>query len=217
MIDEQMPKLDVGPFGWLELEGIDDDEGLFRVAKQLGAIVPQDGKLITKLRPLTSDQAKSRSFSHFVAYGAFPLHTDTAFWPTPVRYLILRAVTETKTPTLVLGAPLVDEIFGSAVATRSIFAIKTCKSISFGGPYLDLSSSAIRFDPCYMKPVNAAASSLCQSLRQAAQTASQIQWTGTNALVIDNWRCLHGRAAIEASDPNRCLTRIYVGEAHDLG
>jgi alpha-ketoglutarate-dependent taurine dioxygenase len=46
-------------------------------------------------------------------------------------------------------------------------------------------------------------------------SAKRICWPGRKALVIDNWRVLHGRE--RCSDMTRVLFRFYRGGKNELG
>jgi hypothetical protein len=199
--------------GWTEIAGVHDDKSLVELAGCMGEILPDHaGNVVAKLTPTLVGQAASRSFSYHYGHGEFPLHTDTAFWPMPARYVLLRSERSSATATLLLSSESVDGAFGLSSARRAIFAVRTTKATVYSAPFLQPPHIGVRFDPCYMKPANATAMALVDAVRQAATKAHEFFWTGANALVIDNWRCLHGRRYIEDGDIGRCLSRIYVGE-----
>ncbi|WP_370867835.1 TauD/TfdA family dioxygenase [Phenylobacterium sp.] len=53
------------------------------------------------------------------------------------------------------------------------------------------------------------------ALRRYA-TATEVNWSTGDILLIDNWRCLHGRAEA-ACAPSRVLRRWQLGEDVGLG
>jgi len=60
-----------------------------------------------------------------------------------------------------------------------------------------------------MQPVNRAAKAFEAAALESSNYATRFTWTGTNALVIDNWQVLHGRDNCE--DNERVLYRFYRG------
>jgi len=59
--------------------------------------------MVKEIRVTPQEQAVPGSQSSRHGTGAFPLHTDTVFWPDPVRYVILRGSGDTRRPTMVLS------------------------------------------------------------------------------------------------------------------
>lgn len=205
--------------GWAQIDGITNDESLIEVAELIGAVLPdQAGRAVAKLSPKLKGRSTSRSFSFHYGHGEFPLHTDTAFWPLPARYVLLRSECVSATATLLLPPESAAETFGMFPTRRALFAVRTTKATTYSAVFLPSPHSGIRFDPCYMTPVNPAASELVKAVRHASSNAQEFYWTGNNALIFDNWRCLHGRRSIDEAESERCLSRIYVGEpTNDVG
>lgn len=60
-----------------------------------------------------------------------------------------------------------------------------------------------------MRPANHAAVEFEERALHCATYAIRCAWTGAKALIIDNWRLLHGRD--ECVDGSRVLYRFYRG------
>src|SRR5271166_474912 len=60
------------------------------LARSLGEIAPGRGRqLVERIIPQTPETAMSGSLSSRYGLGMLPLHTDTAHWSRPCRYLVL--------------------------------------------------------------------------------------------------------------------------------
>lgn len=200
--------------GWQVLDDVGDSETLYAIGCFLGNLVADPlGQMQTILRPRYSDEALTRSFSYRHGYGAFPLHTDTAFWPTPARYIILWSKAPNSTTTVVLPKQATDLLFSESLSEKAIFWLRTNTGTRYAKIRLEEPTVGYRFDPNNMRAANEHGKWLAERVLQvAASELTHIVWTGRNALVIDNWRCLHGRGEVAPHDYNRTLVRLYVHE-----
>ena len=77
-------------------------------------------------------------------------------------------------------------------------------------------SQAIRWDPRFLRPVNQEAAAAVSKAAMSAdlQTpTARVQLTSQgDTIIIDNWRCLHGRSQIGAEAVNRHLERVLLDE-----
>jgi hypothetical protein len=198
--------------GWQVLDDIADNEALYAIGSSLGDLVTDPSRRMQAiLRPRHSDEVLTRSFSYRHGYGAFPLHTDTAFWSTPARYIILRSIAPSSTTTLVLPKQATDLLFSDSRSNRAVFWLGTNTGTRYAKVRLEEPAVGYRFDPNNMRAANEDGKWLAERVLQAAASElTHIVWTGRNALVIDNWRCLHGRGEVAPHDSNRALLRLYV-------
>jgi alpha-ketoglutarate-dependent taurine dioxygenase len=196
-------------FGWVEIRDVSDNIALSHLADALGSIT---SRTIALLTPSSKGKASSRSFSYHYGRGQFPMHSDTAFWPTPARYVVLRSAEPCNTSTLLMQSPELRRILHGHRVDTAIFSIRTTAGNSYGKAIFSREPFGIRFDPCYMKATNSDARKLIESLSfPDSNSILKFTWTGSNALIIDNWKCLHARAPIDNGDTERRLSRIYVG------
>lgn len=191
---------------------------MVEVAHALGRPVPAPtGELVKALAPVDSLGARSGSFSARFGKGEFPFHTDTAFWPRPVRYLVLRVVGDGRRPTWLLNFRNVLSALAETARVdvhRSVW--RTIRQS--GGIYCSMRFSAgneggWRFDPTVMLPANASArrslNAVVRAPRESPSTLA-IPWKETSCVVVDNWQVLHARGSAPADEMPRILHRIYV-------
>ena len=200
--------------GWVSVDGIDNSADAQLIANTLGRST-QDTSRIT---PKPRGRKGPRSFSYRHGYGQFPMHTDTAFWPIPARFILLTSATESEVPTLLLPTDALASVLSELKPERAIFALNTASGFVYQGFNLDGRPGTARLDQCYMQPVNSSAHELINRLSfPAKELIAEHRWTGKNVLIIDNWRCLHGRAEVTRPQERRSLTRFYVCEdEHEL-
>ncbi len=203
--------------GWATIQGVLTSDDLTVIAKMLGTPVrAPTGELVKILRPRTRD-APHRSFSAAYGLGAFPFHTDTAFWALPCRYVLMRVEGDTRRATLLLDF---EEIFSRLTAHERQQVQRSVWRTGLGtaGMYCSMrfatkSRYGWRVDRHVMKPANDAARYLdrlvADRLAQPDRVAS-VPWAQTSCLVLDNWRILHARGLPPKNERERKLLRIYV-------
>jgi alpha-ketoglutarate-dependent taurine dioxygenase len=193
--------------------------GLLSLASMLGApVVPHKGvPSVSQLRPKQTKYARHKSLSAQFSVGAFPLHTDTAHWPVPCRYLLLACLTpgigERETFVLdsaTLGMPAQQRELLYTVPFRVLNG-----RLSFFSTVLQHGRPFIRYDPGCMSPVFPNGERVREILDNGTRPAqmTSIRWTPGQVLVIDNWRILHGRGEAACDDGQRTLLRLYVNGA----
>jgi hypothetical protein len=78
--------------GWASIPGVNGASDLLQLAMSLGKPVENARhELISELRVATSAEARPSTLSATFGTGTFPLHTDTAFWPNPAKFLVMLA------------------------------------------------------------------------------------------------------------------------------
>jgi hypothetical protein len=89
--------------GWACVTGITSQSELLDLARSIGRpVASPTGELVKQLTPTPQAHARRGTLSHTYATGSFPLHTDTAFWPVPSKYIVLRARGDIRRPTTIL-------------------------------------------------------------------------------------------------------------------
>ena len=203
--------------GWVELEDISCPESLLAVAEKIGTIIPHpNGKLLNVLKPSDGVASMSGTFSSIYGFEAFPLHTDTAFWPKPVRYIVMGVLNEDQTSTYIESTiSIINTLtrFARNAAKTAVYKVITPSGVHFTSlMFNEHGMQGFRFDPCCMTPANESAKIFDSEFREAATTIKpyKISWSGSKALILDNWNTMHGRSAIKDISRNRELLRIYV-------
>jgi alpha-ketoglutarate-dependent taurine dioxygenase len=205
-------------YGWAEVDEIRSTEALLVLAKSIGKIIPHpDGSHLNVVKPKSFAKAINGSFSNKYGYGEFPFHTDTAFWLQPARYIVMASMLASDTDTVIIDLGQLVNMLSNNIqmlAKSAIFSVKTTQVSYYTRAILgNTLSDGIRFDSCCMSPANESARCLQKNIIETSQKIEpvKIRWSGSNAVVIDNWKALHGRKAIDQEFESRTLARIYVG------
>lgn len=202
--------------GWMLVDGISSEADLLELGRAIGSPVPTpNGELVKEIRRISPDEAPPGSQSAIYGFGPFPLHTDTVFWPLPVRYVLLRAYGDTRRPTTVKSfSELLHECDPQieAFARSSVWVVRAGnKRFYCSCRFQHEGLVGWRYDFDLMSPANHAAVEVDRAMRPLAKTeGNPISWSGDTAAVICNWICLHGRGAQPPDEGIRIVQRLYV-------
>ena len=199
------------------MDGVTSAEDLLEIGDALGQpVASPNGEMIREIRVTHSDNARAGTQS--ATHSTGPLHTDTAFWPLPARYVILRAMGDIRRPTTVMSfAHLLEACAPGVLALvqQSVWLIGNASgnlrkfycSIRFQTD----NSSGMRYDANCMMAANVAAERVDYVLRPLARDChtDHISWTGSNAAILSNWRVLHGRGPQPPNEGSRLIQRLY--------
>ncbi len=205
--------------GWV-IESHTGSAGLDTRMKKIATLLgnPVGGRnrdtVVESLKPVERCNARARSLSGLHATGAFPLHTDTAHWITPCRYIVLGCVNpgDARRATLVLDSKAVpieadetDRLFTEP------FRVINGRA-SFFSTILSRKREFLRMDPGCMRPIRPGGHELLElfSSRRSSEEVHRHVWTENDILILDNWRIIHGREPAVTPDLNRELLRILV-------
>ncbi|WP_047980183.1 Fe(II)-2OG oxygenase family protein [Ornithinibacillus contaminans] len=220
--------------GWVLIKNksnIDKDE-LLKLARAIGVPIAsrRHGSLLDKLRLQEVHEANPNSLSAIHGTGTFPLHSDTAHWKTPARFVILFAkeIKSACYPTILMDTTVLDfDETKYEVLKRGIFTVKNGRR-SFLTTIISNSeknsSEFIRYDQGCMKPANKTGETADKYLNKLIDNAEPIivNWEQGDLLIFDNWRFLHGRGqkGNEALNIDRLLYRVLImnhGEGNNIG
>ena len=188
---------------------------LTRIASLLGEIAPgRNGLPIEEVVPETVETARAGSLSSRFGLSPLPLHTDTAHWSVPCRFLALACVKPgpVPTPTFLLDSRTATLSESEKMACRSaVFAIRNGRS-SFYGSIMEGDRPFIRFDPGCMIALSSEGVTALQAfnIERHAGNLQRHEWTVGNILVLDNWRWLHARGYQAQTRRGRMLLRAMV-------
>lgn len=185
------------------------------LAEELGT--PVRGRLpqmVEALVPKVPEEAHPASLSRKFGLGAFPFHADTSHWTVPARFLILSCVSLGKymVPTLLVCRDTVLNTDDERTMARSaVFLVKNGR-YSFYSTILGLGRDFIRYDPGCMEPqtLDAVEALRLFSHERVAPFIQKVDWEIGDSIVIDNWRMLHARAAVNPNSSSRLLLRCLV-------
>jgi len=203
--------------GFFEVNNISSSEDLSKLASSIGQIIPHpNGEKIYTLSPNTGEDAIKGTLSNRFGLSEFPLHSDTAFWSQPSRYIVMGMIKESSCDTQLISW---NEIFSvlspqaKNYAKNASYIIDTIDEKKYTSLFFSNNGErGLRFDPCCMKPANKAARKFHDEMLMIQQNLKpkKIIWSGKKAIVIDNWQYLHGRSIVSAHDKKRKLLRIYI-------
>ena len=169
------------------------------------------------LTPKSTDEAPSNTYSGNYGLGEFPLHTDMANWHEPPHYLMLRCVVGAPdvATTVVDPWPIIDSI-GIENLARALMKPRRrvagrMSLLPIVQPHLD--GVMVRWDERYLQPASRAgevyAAEMSQRLRELVVAPVVLAQPG-DTVVIDNWKMLHGRAAVPEGSRSRRIERVYL-------
>lgn len=204
--------------GWCEIASdASEDLGgqLLEIGRRLGRPVALRNSLDIVQELVPSQESRfTNSLSAKYKDGEFPMHTDTAHWLTPCRYVVMGCSKEgeRQRDTLLLDMAAISMAEDDRLLLMSEpFRIVNGRR-SFYGTVLAPGRPFIRYDPGCMFPTSdrgKAAMSLFATLRLSGSRES-IRWREGKILVIDNWRVLHGRCSAEGGGSERTISRVLV-------
>ncbi len=199
--------------GWVELNNVKSDDDIILISQGIGKIVPHsNGHSIFRLRPNDGRSATKGSYSNKYGFGSFPLHTDTAFWTIPVRYILFFSNDISTCPTLIVSADKIMAKVDRKHVERAIFRIKTPQKQFYSSLiFRENDADGIKYDSTCMFPANQSAKTFVETLSKTKLETYSINWSGHKAVIIDNWKIFHGRGGASSTE-FRELSRIYINK-----
>ena len=191
---------------------------LLPIAQNLGHPAPDtnDPAVVRDLHPQAASSAAPNTLSGRHGTGAFPFHTETAYWQRPARYVLLYCVNPGagKRPTLV--ADVLGKLSPSNIQTLSSeLWVVGRRRHPFLASLIENATSGLRlrFDTECMRPVDRSALGPTIMARLLERRAPAIvEWKAGDLLILDNFRVVHGRGASAKPDGDRHLRRVLVAE-----
>ena len=187
---------------------------------QLGLLENVEGlNPIQTLVPRDQAEALPNTYSGNFGTEDFPLHTDLAHWAVPPRYLALRCLQ---------GSPTVaTRLFDGEILVRELGAkllrmalVQPRRPMRNGKQLLrllertdDPALHRIRWDSIYLKAATPLASKVFASVQTILSEIEPLQVVLLDlgdTLIVDNWRCLHGRSSAAADSYSRHIDRAYL-------
>jgi alpha-ketoglutarate-dependent taurine dioxygenase len=219
-IDISTIKNELNKNGWYSFRSTEYADNIQILAKQIGIPFSQhEMPSIQTLRPLTQELARPNSTSSIYGLNSFPPHTDMAHWPTPPKYVIMRAkIPCSRIPTILFDSQrlnLKQNVL--SLWERSVWQISKIKQ-----PFLcsiffyHMDNKGIRWDPCtmsaYGKIANEIKSEIEMTLNEQFDRQSiDFSWDSSeDILIFNNWRMLHSRPKVSLDSSSRELERIFL-------
>lgn len=213
-------KIDLGEIktrGWTLVHGISSKEELLELGKALGhPVQTPNGEYIKEIKPFSVNDAPSGSQSSIYGKGMFPLHTDTVFWPLPVKYVLLRARGDLRRPTTVRS--FADILFDcdiqfNMLAENSVWLVGPGYRKFYCSMRFHYEDSIVwRYDTDLMSPINESAFKAEKIFYPLVKSekVDLINWSENTAVVLYNWIVMHGRGPEPPNEGLRVIERLYV-------
>ncbi len=205
--------------GFTFLRGLLPRASMIQAASEMGVVDLVEGlAAVQTLVPIETSQAPPNTYSGNFGMRDFPMHTDLAHWAIPPRFLVLRCVTgSAAVATRVLDGQVLIDKFGLTNLRRALVQsrrpIQNRKQLF---PLLERHSEdtgyRLRWDSLYLRPASEAASTIFKKISVFLSTAQAEAFhllEPGDTLVVDNWRCLHGRAMVSGLC-TRKIERAYL-------
>ncbi len=214
--------------GYASLRCIEGTCSTLELAKNIGVILDlhmidsaYPSSSIDVLTPKEKTPYQLNRYHGNYGFEEYPAHTDLAHWFIPPRYLLLRAITGTSSvKTFIYSTKALSDLLPSSLADRALFfprAARTVTALPFRIPRSD--EFTVRCDSLFTQPANIEAMHCMEILQSDSFLSTRKSVTladSRHAIVIDNWRCLHGRSAVQISDRNRTIERIYLENIYGI-
>ena len=148
-------------------------------------------------------------------YGCaeLPLHTDLAHWHRPPRFVLLRCIVGSpEVSTRLLDRYDLERWIMPTLMRRALFAPRRRLD---GRMYLlrMMTHEMVRWDGLFLTPKNAQAREIANLMSELAPAMPvrdiRLSEPGS-AVLLDNWRVLHGRSAVPTSASGRLVDRVYL-------
>lgn len=217
-VDLTLLKKQLKKKGWVKLKCdnvINSVTYVHELSIALGTPVSGRNKFIAEiLQPQSKSQAHPSSLSAKYGYDYLPLHSDTAHWLVPCRYIILTCINpgESIVPTILLDTLQASLSPEEKKLTKSAtFFVKNGRKSFYSRVYTE-DNKFIRFDPGCMEPICNDGQNIMEAFSFSRQKLNTItfEWSHGDILIIDNWRMLHGRGNSLNIDSSRCLLRMLI-------
>jgi alpha-ketoglutarate-dependent taurine dioxygenase len=170
--------------------------------------------MVEPIVPETVETARPSSLSRKFGLRPLPLHTDTAHWTVPCRYLGLACLDTgpTATPTFLLDSWAAQLSESESLLCRSaVFAIRNGRR-SFYGSIMETDRPFIRLDPGCMMALSSEGDVALEAFNIQRHTSvlHRQDWKAGDILVVDNWRVLHARGYDAPTARGRILIRTMI-------
>jgi L-asparagine oxygenase len=162
-------------------------------------------------------------YSGIFGLGAFPFHTDMAHWREPPRYMMLRCVKGySGVSTDLQDSCHILSRVGRSELSRAL--VKPRRPLNGSMPLMSLHrpqgaghDALFRWDEVFLVSASPAGKQGISLVKDAMASLPKISIVLENpgdTLWIDNWRMLHGRSQVRASEGDRVIDRAYFGEIY---
>ena len=202
--------------GYIFIRSFYPEESTINIANKIGSPALIDGlSKVERLTPSEKNEAKKNQYSGIFGTAKFPLHTDLSHWAKPPHYLLLRCIApEENVATTLLTFDNAVEGLHPAELRRALFQPR--RPILGKKPLLNFFDGIkFRWDSEFLQPVNNEGKIVrdrmlsCHIFNKEKRIFLTKKF---DTLIIDNWKMLHGRTAVQSNSKSRIIERIYLNE-----
>lgn len=216
--------------GYVMLPEWRSEEKTISVARLLGTVINIETLLpksniptVQVLKPGYKNVSSSNNYTGTYGLAEFPLHTDLAHWAQPPRYFMLRCKKESpEITTRILPCSEFNSILKMTTLRRALVkprrpgqdnTIFLLPLVFWVGGV-----NGFRWDPLFLVPMNEAAELVADVFSDASWVKSKVKSLTLSrdgdTVIIDNWRCLHGRSGVLVTEMDRELERVYLSRIY---
>lgn len=202
--------------GFIELDQSELHSDTLSLARSIGCVLNVPNMpLVQTLTPKSIQSTTKNTYSGNYGLDEFPLHTDLAHWYLPPRFFILRCIKpDPKVFTVFLSKDKVLKGLSSSILKRAIF--KPRRKLKDKQILLRiLQNNIFRWDEKFITPQNDEAHKVVSHINKLRRSKDIFQFcfnVSGQALLIDNWKILHGRSKVDEVCSKREIERVYLTE-----
>jgi hypothetical protein len=206
--------------GYALVRGHRPDSTSLEALSDFGQIDTVEGlNSVQTLVPHDLAEAPPNTYSGNFGVAEFPLHTDLAHWAVPPRFLALRCVhgSESVATRLVDGWILTKQFHHDILRT---ILVQPRRPMRNGKQLLQLLERVetsehfrLRWDTVYLRPATSHSAEHFANVfafLSHTQPSEFVLLERGDTLIVDNWRCLHGRASTPDGARTRQIDRAYL-------
>lgn len=200
--------------GFVDLGVTDPSKSTYDLAKELAASIGEFvASPVNRISATPFGMKPLNTYGGNFGCGELPLHTDLAHWHLPPRYLLLRCVSGSPfVATRVIHCRDLERYVSPDSMRRALFSPRRTLE---GKMYLlrMRSRDLFRWDSLFLSPKNALAHEVVDQMNKELHRMpiqDIILSEPGRTLLLDNWRVLHGRSAVPATEIGRSLDRTYL-------
>lgn len=202
--------------GFTELHSSTLYSDTLSLAKSIGCVLDIPNlSLIQTLKPRLVRSTTTNTYSGNYGLNEFPLHTDLAHWYLPPRFFILRCIEpDPNVSTILMTKEKALQGLSSLTLRRAIFKPRR-KFLNRQSLLRIVQNDVFRWDEKFIAPQNDEAQEVAEHIKKLRQSKDVVHYCFTTcgqALLIDNWKVLHGRSEVNGRSSPREIERVYLTE-----
>jgi hypothetical protein len=162
-----------------------------------------------KLYVTSISESRPNTLSARFGTELFPLHSDYSLSAIPARYVTLVSPSARPTATLIYDTRPLLSVFGEQFLKRALYKSEGSKRTFYSNLVSQVDGTYMfRYNEMTMIPQNDEAKQVSSFLATCSEHSLKVNWQEYYAVIIDNWRVLHGRDNLNYSGKQQSLWRV---------